>query len=142
MLSGESEIGGQGVDSPVSKGHRDWPRKKGTGPIVSWRQKNGPLAPFCFPTENVVISDPEWSARWVQQRIIPADRQNIGTILRDNGLREYQAYRLLVLGEGRCAQDDCSVMPIKDRQLPEWIAERRKKKLELAVPLSSSCATE
>ena len=29
-----------------------------------------------------------WSRVWVQQRIVPADRQNIGQILRDNGLKE------------------------------------------------------
>lgn len=70
-----------------------------------------------------------------QQRIVPADRQNLGMILRDNGLKKYQAFRLLMLGEGRCAQDDCLVMPIKENQLPEWVAERRKRKLELAVAL-------
>ena len=31
----------------------------------------------------------EWSARWVQARIVPRDRQNLGAILRDNGLSEY-----------------------------------------------------
>ena len=30
-----------------------------------------------------------WSKIWVQQRIVPTDRQNIGEILRDNHLKEY-----------------------------------------------------
>lgn len=42
-----------------------------------------------------------WSRVWVQQRIVPADRQNIGQILRDNGLKEYDECRLLELSEGR-----------------------------------------
>ena len=33
-----------------------------------------------------------WSKIWVQQRIVPPDRQNIGEILRDNHLQEYDEY--------------------------------------------------
>lgn len=47
-----------------------------------------------------------WSKVWVQQRIVPADRQNLGQILKENGLDEYDEYRLLILCNGRCAQDD------------------------------------
>ena len=99
------------------------------------QESDAPLFLASFIKKGIYTVDPEWSARWVQQRIVPADRQNIGTILRDNGLKEYQTYRLLMLGEGRCAQDDCSVLPIKDSQLPKWMAERGKQKLELAVAL-------
>ena len=31
-----------------------------------------------------------WSKVWVQQRIVPTDRQNLGQILKDNGLKEYE----------------------------------------------------
>lgn len=47
-----------------------------------------------------------WSRIWVQQRIVPTDRQNLGEILRDNGLKEYDEFELLMLATGRCAQDD------------------------------------
>ena len=47
-----------------------------------------------------------WSKIWVQQRIVPPDRQNIGEILRDNHLKEYDEYALLMLAMGRCAQDE------------------------------------
>ena len=30
-----------------------------------------------------------WSRIWVQQRIVPSDRQNLGMIMRDNGLDFY-----------------------------------------------------
>ncbi|HAY63550.1 MAG TPA: hypothetical protein DCX90_08065, partial [Ruminococcaceae bacterium] len=33
-----------------------------------------------------------WSKIWVEQRIVPTDRQNIGEILRDNHLKEYDEY--------------------------------------------------
>ena len=38
-----------------------------------------------------------WSRIWVEQRIVPPDRQNIGEILRDNHLKEYDEYALLIL---------------------------------------------
>ena len=98
-------------------------------------ETEAPLFLASFIKRGIYTVDPEWSARWVQQRIIPTDRQNIGMILRDNGLKEYQPCRLLMLCGGRCAQDDCSVMPINENQLPEWMAERKKRKLELAVPM-------
>lgn len=43
---------------------------------------------------------------WVRQRIVPPDRQNIGQILKANGLEEYDEFSLLMFGSGRCAQDD------------------------------------
>ena len=48
-----------------------------------------------------------WSRLWVQQRIIPRDRQNIGQVLKENGLTEYDEFQMLMLTMGRCAQDEC-----------------------------------
>lgn len=88
-----------------------------------------------FIRRGIWTVDPQWSTRWVQQRIIPTDRQNLGTILRENKLKEYNEFRLLMLGDGRCAQDDCAVFPVKEEQLSDWIFERRKRKLEFAAAL-------
>lgn len=49
---------------------------------------------------------PEWSMRWVQSRIVPPSRQNIGQILRANGMKRYDEYALLVKNQGRCCQDE------------------------------------
>lgn len=65
-----------------------------------------------------------WSKIWVQQRIVPIDRQNIGEILRDNHLKEYDEYELLMLAMGRCAQDDYYLVPINEKELPEEITRR------------------
>ena len=80
--------------------------------------------------------DAYWSGVWVQQRIVPVDRQNLGQILRDNGLDEYNPYKLLMLGHGRCAQDSCYVKSIKEKDLPEEIRARSLHKVESVVPLS------
>ncbi len=47
-----------------------------------------------------------WAARWVEERLVPAGRQNLGEILRAHGLREYDAVALLAEGRGACSHDD------------------------------------
>ena len=41
-----------------------------------------------------------WSKLWVQQRIVPPDRQNLGQVLKDNHLNEYDEFDLLMLSMG------------------------------------------
>ena len=79
-----------------------------------------------------------WSRLWVQQRIIPQDRQNIGQVLKENGLTEYDEFELLMLTMGRCAQDDCYLEEINSAQLPELLLERWKTKIEDVVPLQDA----
>lgn len=47
-----------------------------------------------------------WARRWVNERVVPSGRQNLGQVLRANGLQFYDAIALLIAGEGRCSQDD------------------------------------
>lgn len=51
--------------------------------------------------------DNEWSLKWVQSRIVPSSRQNIGQILRVNGMKRYDEYQILLKNQGRCCQDEC-----------------------------------
>ena len=76
-----------------------------------------------------------WSRLWVQQRIIPPDRQNLGEILKKNGMDSYDEYTLLTLAEGRCAQDDYYLIPIAE--LPESFSPRYRYKVKDAVPLAN-----
>ena len=77
-----------------------------------------------------------WSRMWTEQRIIPPDRQNIGQILKENGLSEYDEFELLLLANGRCAQDSYYIEEISADELPSDIAERWQYKMEDVVPLS------
>lgn len=66
-------------------------------------------APFMmslFLKKGIRKMDTVWSMRWVQSRIIPSSRQNIGEILRVNGLRSYDEHKLLIKNEGRSCQDE------------------------------------
>ena len=56
--------------------------------------------------------NPEWSKKWVQSRIIPSSRQNIGEILRVNGMNSYDEHTLLIKNEGRSCQDEFYLVKI------------------------------
>lgn len=56
----------------------------------------------------------EWSLRWVQERVTPPERQNIGQILKVNGMKEYDEFKFLVKNEGRCCQDECYIVRMED----------------------------
>ena len=94
-----------------------------------------PLLLSSFADRGEYSIDSNWSRRFVQQRIIPQDRQNIGQILRDNGVKEYDEFSLLMLTMGRCEQDDCYLEEIPSDPLPELLARRWKTKVEEVVPL-------
>ena len=53
-----------------------------------------------------------WSLRWVQGRVIPPERQNIGQILKKNGMKFYSEFPLLLSNQGRSCQDECYIEQI------------------------------
>lgn len=79
-----------------------------------------------------------WSKLWVRQRIVPTDRQNLGQILKVNGLDEYDEYELLMLGEGRCAQDSYYLIPLCKEEVEERFWNRYQRKIEDVVPLEDT----
>lgn len=94
-----------------------------------------PLLLDSFAKEKNNTVNSYWSKVWVKQRIIPPDRQNIGEILRDNHLKEYDEFELLMLAMGKCAQDDYYLTPMKEKDLPEEISRRFARKIEDVLPL-------
>lgn len=57
---------------------------------------------------------PRWVRAWVDERIAPPTRQNIGQILRVHDLEEYEPCVLLMSGEGRSSQDGFYLREIAD----------------------------
>lgn len=74
------------------------------------------------------------SLLWVRERVIPSGRQNIGSILKNAKLREYNEMELLALSKGRCSQDNCYIEEIADEELPEDIRERRTHNIAECFP--------
>ena len=83
-----------------------------------------------FVKKGIYCIDPVWSGKFVRQRIIPPDRQNLGAILKDNGLKEYDEYKLLQLSEGRCAQDELYLVRVSDNEISAEIKKRFSCKIE------------
>ncbi len=79
-----------------------------------------------------------WSLQWVRQRIVPTDRQNLGQVLKENGLTEYDEFDLLMLASGRCAQDSLYLVPVDERILTQRFYNRYDKKIEDVIPLDNN----
>ena len=88
-----------------------------------------------FAARGQTTVDAPWSLRWVRSRLVPTERQNLGEVLRVNGLEEYDELRLLTLTEGRCAQDSCYLVPVRQQGLPAWLADRQRTRLADAYAL-------
>lgn len=67
--------------------------------------------------------DDVWARRWVEERIVPSDGQNLGQVLRANGLQLYDSM-LLIAGEGRCAQDDFFIQEARGAVASESVSSR------------------
>lgn len=95
-----------------------------------------PLILFDFARRKEYSLDSYWSQRWIQQRIVPRDRQNLGEILRENGLKRYDEFDFLMLASGRCGQDDCYLEEIPADPLPTLLLRRWQTKVHDIVPLA------
>ena len=96
---------------------------------------NAPLLLSSFLARGETSIGSYWSRIWVQQRIVPQDRQNIGSILKENLLDVYDEFSLLMLTMGRCPQDDCYLEEISPNELPELLLSRWQYKVDDVVPM-------
>lgn len=76
-------------------------------------EKEAPFLLSLFIKRGQRHIDADWSLRWVQSRIVPVGRQNIGQILRENGMKQYDEHKLLIKNQGRCCQDECYIEELK-----------------------------
>ncbi len=95
--------------------------------------------PFIFSgyiKKRIHSIDSIWSGKFVRQRIIPSDRQNLGSILKENELGEYDEFKLLLLSEGRCAQDDLYLVRSSEKEIIPEIQNRLDQKVLDVMPLN------
>lgn len=74
------------------------------------------------------------SRMWVEERIIPSGRQNIGSILRNHRLVKYSEMALLSLSNGKCSQDHCYVKEIGLNNIPKEVRNRSKENVSECFP--------
>jgi len=77
------------------------------------------------------------SLMWVQERIIPSGRQNIGEILKTHKLKEYSEIAMLTLSKGYSSQDACHIKEIAIKEVSEEIKERWKGNVVECFPTES-----
>ncbi|CBK73541.1 hypothetical protein CIY_06270 [Butyrivibrio fibrisolvens 16/4] len=83
--------------------------------IETLNEWNAPLL-FAGLVKKGIYTIPKNIARlWVEERVIPSGRQNIGIILRNAKLMKYNEAKLLALSKGRSSQDSCYLEEIKKK---------------------------
>lgn len=94
-------------------------------------------APILFQKlvrEGIYTVPKEISLLWVQERVIPSGRQNIGLILKNHKLKEYSEMALLVLSNGKSSQDGCYIKQVTEDELPKAIIERTRENVTDCFP--------
>ena len=76
------------------------------------------------------------SRLWVEERVIPSDRQNIAFILKNSKIKSYNVIKLLELSKGKCSQDNMYMKAIDD--LPDYVKDREKHFVKECVALSAN----
>lgn len=86
-----------------------------------------PLLFTSFVCRGIYTIPRQESFLWVKERVIPSGRQNIGDILSNHKIMEYDEQKILEISRGKCSQDSLYIKKI-DR-LPAYVIERRKRNL-------------
>ena len=82
-----------------------------------------PLIFSNFVTRGIYTIQREFSKMWVNERIIPSGRQNIGSILKNHKLQSYDEMKFLELSNGRCSQVSMYIKKIE--HLPGYVQKRK-----------------
>ena len=65
-----------------------------------------PAIPGLLARKGIRSIGDRFARQFVKERVVPAERQNIGQILRDVGMAYYSEFPLLVYCSGRCCMDE------------------------------------
>lgn len=77
-----------------------------------------------------------YSYLWLKDRVIPENRQNIGSILKEAKLKEYDLFKLLMLNNGRCTNDEFELVEVN--KLPNNILKRFEYKVSDVIPIKDN----
>jgi ribosome-binding protein aMBF1 (putative translation factor) len=88
-----------------------------------------PLAFEKFVAENKSELGTYWSKRWIDTRITPPGRQNLGSVLRANSLEEYDEFALLKISKAQSSDDDFALRAPAQSSL-----EKGQKAFDFIVP--------
>ncbi len=94
-------------------------------------------APLLFSSQvrgGIFTVTKEISKLWVDERVIPSGRQNIGYILKNAKLSAYSEGKMLALSKAKSSQDSCYIEEADKEALPDWVMERQKNNIYEVFP--------
>ena len=74
-----------------------------------------PAIPALLVMKGIREIEDKWARRFVQERVVPPNRQNIGEIMRQVGMTYYSEFPLLLYTSGRCCMDDFYIREITEK---------------------------
>lgn len=75
-----------------------------------------PAIPKILHAKGVYKVDGYFARKFVQERVPPPERQNIGYIMRKVGMKKYREFDLLIYNDGRSCQDDFILQEITGQE--------------------------
>jgi len=91
-----------------------------------------PLLMTSYVKKGIFTIPSDTSFIWVRGRIIPSNRQNISSILKTHGLKEYDEMAFLEISEGKCCQDSMYIRKLTE--IPEYVSKRAQKNIIECYP--------
>ena len=90
-----------------------------------------------FINKNKYTINSYWTYKWINERIVPYERGNINSILKDNKIPYYNELLLLISSKGNSSMDDNYIEEIKESALDDKIKNRMEYHIIDFIPLDN-----
>jgi len=88
-----------------------------------------------FINKNKYTINSYWTYKWINERIVPYERGNINSILKDNKIPYYNELLLLISSKGNSSMDDNYIEEMKESALDDKIKNRMEYHIIDCIPL-------
>ena len=90
-----------------------------------------------FINKNKYTINSYWTYKWINERIVPYERGNINSILKDNKIPYYNELLLLISSKGNSSMDDNYIEEMKESDLDDKIKNRMEYHIIDFIPLEN-----
>lgn len=100
--------------------------------------KDLPVFFHLFAEKDKYVINNYFSEKFLNERIIPYERHNIGSILRENHMYNYNPIDFYIKSRGASSMDDSFIRKIKSEEIIENVKERRKHLIQDFIVLKNN----
>ena len=93
---------------------------------INEKETEQPVFFHLFAENNKYVINNYYSEKFINERIIPYERQNLGSILRENNIPYYNSILFYIKALGKSSMDDTFIKKIKYDDILDNVKERRK----------------